>query len=170
MHALAYTPSMALTAEQNTIAGLLIALIAAVGFGLYSIHLIDAGKAEEKAAVFKQQQKDEAAATAQTLVWNKTLSDARIAREKEIDNAKDAALKPFNLSVQRYTLRSAVPASTPATGGGAAPAAGGVVCSSVLQESSEQLRADFAAAQRADTLTADYRDLYNSWPLEPAKK
>ena len=161
---------MVLTAEEKLGAALLVALILALCFGLYSIHLIDAGKAEEKAAVFKQQQKDEAAAAAQTVVWNKTLSDARIAREKEIDNAKDAALKPVNLSVQRYTLRPSVPASTPATGGGASPAAAGVVCSSVLQESPEQLRADFAAAQRADTLTADYRDLYNSWPVEQTKK
>ena len=161
---------MVLTAEEKLGAALLLALILALCFGLYSIHLIDAGKAEEKAAVFKQQQKDEAAAAAQTVVWNKTLSDARIAREKEIDNAKDAALKPFNISVQRYALSSAVPASTTATGGGAAPAAAGVVCSSVLQESPEQLRADFAAAKRADTLTTDYRDLYNSWPVEQTKK
>jgi hypothetical protein len=105
-----------------------------------------------------------------TASWQARLTTAQSARQGEIDAANDAALKPFNISVQRYTLSSAVPASTPATGGGAAPAAGGVVCASVLQESPEQLRADFAAAQRADKLTADYRDLYNSWPVEQAKK
>jgi hypothetical protein len=161
---------MVLTAEEKLGAALLLALILALCFGLYSIHLIDAGKAEEKAAVFKQQQKDEAAAQVITASWQARLTTAQSARQGEIDAANDAALKPFNISVQRYTLRSAVPASTPATGGGAAPAAGGVVCPGVLQESSEQLRADFAAAQRADKLTADYRDLYNSWPVGQTKK
>jgi hypothetical protein len=160
---------MPLTAEQNLIAGLLLALMVALGFGLYSVHLIDAGKADEKAAVFAQEQKDEAKAAAQTLVWNQTLSDARTAREKEIDNAKDAALKPVSLSVQRYTLSSAVPASPAAAGGGAAPAASGPVCSGLVPGSSGEMRS-FAEAQSADQLIADYRDLYNSWPVEPAKK
>jgi hypothetical protein len=161
---------MALTAEEKLMAALLLSLIAALTFGLYSLHLIDAGKAEEKAAVFEVEQKAEQKAQATETLWQAKLTSAQTARQGEIDAANDAALKPVSLSVPKYTLRAILPAGAPAAGASTAPAAAGVVCSSVLQESPEQLRADFAAAKRADLLTADYRDLYNSWPVEQTKK
>jgi hypothetical protein len=157
---------MPLTAEQNLIAGLLLALMVALGFGLYSVHLIDAGKADEKAAVFAQEQKDEAKAAALTASWQTQLTTAQTARQGEIDAAKATFLAPVPISVQHYTLSSAVPASPAAAGGSAAPAASGPVCSGLVPGSSGEMRS-FAEAQSADQLIADYRDLYNSWPKAP---
>jgi hypothetical protein len=160
---------MVLTIEEKLWAGLLVVLIAFLLFGLFTVHLIDVGKADEKAAVFAQEQKDEAKAAAETAGWNLKLSDATAARAKELADAQDLALKPIaTVSLQRYALNSAVPASPAAAGGGTAPAAAAVLCNSVLQESPDQLRADFAEAKRADALTADYRDLYQSWPKKPS--
>src|ERR1700679_196343 len=146
---------MVLTIEEKLWAGLLVVLIAFLLFGLFTVHLIDVGKADEKAAVFAQEQKDAQKAAAETAGWNLKLSDATAARAKELSDAQDLALEPVTtVSLQRYTLSPAVPASPAAPGGGTAPAAAAVVCNSVLQESFEQLRADFAEAQRADRLLA----------------
>jgi hypothetical protein len=154
---------MALTAEEKLLGALLLSLIAALTFGLYSLHLIDAGKAEEKAAVFAQEQKDEAKAALIEKGWQNQLTTAQTARQGEIDAAKDAALKPYVVSVQRIALRPAVSGGAPAPAASASTAAGGVVCGGVVPGSSGEMRS-FERAQAADQLIADYRDLYNSWP------
>jgi hypothetical protein len=156
---------MVLTIEEKLWAGLLVVLIAFLLFGLFTVHLIDVGKADEKAAVFAIEQKDAQKAAAETAGWNLKLSDATAARAKELADAQDMALKPIaTVSLQRYTLSPAVPASPAASGGGAAPAASGSVCSGLVPGSSGEMRS-FDEAKSADQLIADYRDLYNSWPI-----
>jgi hypothetical protein len=151
--------------EEKLAACIVTIIVVLFGGALFCIHLIDAGKAEEKAAVFASEQKAEAKAALLTAAWQSQVASATTARQGEIDAAKDESLKPVAVvQLQRYTLRPAVPGTAAPAGASASPAGGGVVCSSVLQESPDQLQRDFAEAKRADLLTADYRDLYNSWP------
>lgn len=152
------------TLEAKLWAALLGAGILFLIGALFTQHLLDAGKAEEKAAVLAQMDADQRKADAETAGWKGQLLDAKTARVKELQDAQDLALKPYSISVQRYAISPSVPAGSAATGGGAGATAVPVVCNGVLQESPEQLRADFAEAQRADQLAADYRDLYASWP------
>jgi hypothetical protein len=154
---------MVLTIEEKLWAALLCVLIVCLCFGLYSIHLIDVGKADEKAAVFKVQQQDEAKAALLTAAWQKQLATAATARQGEIDAAKDESLKPVDVvQLQRLTLSSAVSAS-PAAPSGASAAGRGSVCSGLVPGSPGEMRS-FGDAKSADALVADYRDLYNSWP------
>lgn len=159
---------MAISIEEKLM--LAIALIIALlgGGALFCIHLIDAGKDEEKAAVFAVQQKDEAKAAAETAGWKSQLADAKLARQEEIDHAMDAALNPVTSPVapgvvQKWALSPAVSASPAPPGASASAAGSGPVCSGLVPGSSAEMRS-FNDAKSADQLIADYRDLYNSWP------
>lgn len=157
---------MVLTVEEKLWAALLCVLIVCLCFGLYSIHLIDVGKADEKAAVFKVQQEDEAKAALVTAAWQKQVANAATARQGEIDAAKDESLKPVDVvQLQRLTLSSAVPFNSAAPSGASA-AASGSVCSGLVPGSPQEMRS-FNDAKSADQLIADYRLLFNSWPSAP---
>jgi Tfp pilus assembly protein PilE len=157
---------MVITLEEKIAAAFIVALLIIAAFGAYSLHLLDAGKAEEKAAVFEVEQKAEEKAQATEAAWGVKLATAQTARQGEIDAAKDAALKPFTLSVSKYTLRAAVPFNSAAPGGSASPASGGDVCSGLVPGSPGEMRS-FDDAKSADQLIADYRLLFNSWPSAP---
>jgi hypothetical protein len=154
---------MVLTVEQKVIAGFTVAILTVILFAVFCLHLLDAGKAEEKAAVFAAEQKAEAQAQAIEASWQTKLTTAQTARQGEIDAAKDESLKPVDVvQLQRLTLSAAVPAS-PAPAGSASAAGSGLVCSGLVPGSPAEMRS-FNDAKSADALIADYRDLYNSWP------
>jgi hypothetical protein len=146
------------------LAGLaVIGLMAAVA--LYSIHLINAGKAECQAAVLKIKEADEAQANLLTQTWQGKVNAALTARQAEIDALKDTALKPYTVSVSKYTVSPGV-SPTPAPAGGAGAATAGSVHPGMVQESPERLRdeADFALIQQCDIVSANYRVYYEAWP------
>jgi hypothetical protein len=152
--------------EEKLIAGLLVLAGIFLGTVILFDHLIDVGKADEKAAVFAQEQKDEEKAAAQTADWQSQLTNAQTARQGEIDAAKDESLKPISVvSLQHYALSPSVPAST-SPAASSSSAASGPVCSGLVPGSPAEMRS-FNDAQSADQLIADYRDLYNSWPMIP---
>lgn len=150
---------------EEKLALAIVLIIALLGGGaLFCIHLIDAGKAEEKAAVFQAEQKAEQKAAQIEKTWQAQLAAAQSARQGEINAALEESLKPVaTVSLQRYTYSPAVPASPAAPGASASPAASGSVCSGLVPGSSAEMRS-FNDAKSADQLIADYRDLYNSWP------
>jgi hypothetical protein len=140
------------------IAGVFIALLMAGG-AWYSIDLLDAGKKEETAAVQKEHDIAQKNANQLTALWASRVQDAQTIHKTELDS-----LSNITLRVSKYPM-PASGAHIPATSDSARTPASGDLCVSVLQESPEQLRSDFAAAQHADTLVADYRELYNAWPI-----
>ncbi len=146
------------------LAGLaVIGLMAAVA--LYSIHLINAGKAECQAAVLKIKEADEAQANLLTQTWQGKVNAALTARQAEIDALKDTALKPYTLRVSTYPVNPGV-CPNPATPGGAGTATAGSVHPGMVPESPERLRdeADFALIQQCDIVSANYRVYYEAWP------
>jgi hypothetical protein len=153
------------TLEAKIIAAVLGVALIAAGTGYVVIRVLDAGKAECMARV--ESQATAAALNAQKIddAWKGRLTDAENRHQVELAQAGDTVLAPLPLIVPKYTAAPAgVSASpTPAHGGPPAPTGGGV-CSSVLSESPGQLRNDFAAAELADQLVADYRMVFESWP------
>lgn len=152
---------------QWTLAGLLIVLVGALG--AYTVtKLLAAGADHEKAAVAAVTEKAQAFADLQSRVWAAKVADATTARQGEIDALQNTVLAPTALSVRKYTLSAGVPANPApaAPSPGAAP--GGVVCGGLVPGSSDEVR-DFDRARAADQLTADYRLLYESWPVQPPR-
>lgn len=167
---------MVLTLEEKFAAVCIALFLCVVASVVLIDHFIEVGKAQEKAAVFEQEQKDIKAAQLTEKDWREQLDTARTARQKEIDDAKAAALKPVEPSsvpakavgalpariVYLRTVSPAMPASTsPAASTGSA--ASGPVCSGLVPGSPAEMRS-FDEAKSADQLIADYRDLYDSWP------
>jgi hypothetical protein len=143
-----------------------LAVVALLSGAAYTaVHLINAGKAECAAAVLKTQETDEAKANQLTATWQGKVDAALTARQAEIDALKDTALKPYTVSLSKYTVRPGVP-ENPAPAGGAGTAAAGCVHPGMVQQSPERLRdeTDFALIQQCDIVSANYRVYYEAWP------
>lgn len=112
------------------------------------------------AAALKAQQR----ADAQSTEWSQHYADAASQHAAEVAELKSLTPVP---SVLRVYTRADLPANPP-TPERATPAPGGLVCPNVLPESPASV-SDFDNAKRADELAADYRELYDSWPMPPPR-
>lgn len=158
------------TLEEKLVAIALVVVCALAGEGYLAIRFIDAGKAEADAKVTAAEAKANKAADQITSTWQGRLENAEAQHAAELAMLKSVAFQPpaagAPSSVRQPTHHPAVPQS-PAAPASPSPAAGGELCSAVLSRSPKGLRADFDAARKADELAADYRLLYDAWPIDP---
>jgi hypothetical protein len=135
------------------------------GAAYVAVRLINAGNAECEAKVLQLQEASQQQAKEITAEWQGKLNAATDSYKKEIADLGDTVLKPYTLSVSKYTLRSSVPAN-PAPAGSAATAGAGTLHPSMVPESPGRLReqTDFALIQACDAVSAAYRVYYEAWP------
>lgn len=157
---------MPTTLEAKVIVGVLAGLALVLAFALFCIHLINAGKAEANSVIEKERAVAVAQAATQTAQWTGTLADATTKHQKEIDAlTTQFVATPVSAPVVRYLPSpTGVPASSGTPNGPSTPS-GGSTCAGVLPESPAELQDEFDAAKRDDILVADYRLLYNGWPV-----
>lgn len=140
-----------------------------VGGSAYTItRLLAAGADREKAAVLEATQKAQALADIQTKTWQQRLDTAENQHDQELRDVQSRALQPVSLVVPKYTVLSSVPATPAAPADDKGTARTGEFPCSLVPGSSAEMR-DFERARAADVMAADYRLLYDSWPMPPPK-